>query len=61
MEKIRVKVYWVMNIRTLEEYILDAENLKEVIERTKIPKKLLKILKVYYRKKYQKSDLILSQ
>ena len=60
MEKIRVKVYWVMNIRTLKEYVLDAENIKDVIERTKIPKNLLKILKVYYRKKYQKSDLILS-
>ena len=53
------KRYWVMNIRTLEEKILDADNLKEVSKKLGWERNLINICKVYYRKG-DKSELILN-
>jgi len=55
----QVKTYWIRDLRTDEEFVLDADNVKEVIQRTEIPKEKLIICNVYRRKK-EKSNLILS-
>jgi len=55
----RHKKYWVQNVRTLEELVLDADNLKEISQKTSWERKLIRIMKVYYRKG-EKGSLILS-
>ena len=59
-EKILVKRYWIRDLRNNEEWVLDADNINEVIERTHIPRKVLEICRVYGLKKKEKSKLILS-
>ena len=46
----KIKKYWVMNIRTLEEKVLSAESKKEAAEKLGWNKKLIKINKVWYNK-----------
>ena len=55
-----IKRYWIMDIRTGEEFVTDGDDIKEVSEKTGIPKKYIRIEKVYRRKR-EKSDLVLIQ
>jgi len=46
--KMRIKRYWVQNIRTFEEVVLDAKNLKEIALRTGWKYRFIRIMKVSY-------------
>ncbi len=54
----KAKKYWVQNIRTNEEKVLSAQNLKEVSTRLGWERKLIKICKVWRNK--PKSELVLN-
>jgi hypothetical protein len=47
--KQRIKRYWVRNLRTDEELVLDADNLKEISQRLDWDRKIIQICKVWYR------------
>jgi len=55
----KIKTYWIRDLRTDGEWVLDADNIKEIIQRTGIPKEKLIICNIYRRNK-EKSNLILS-
>ncbi len=56
----KIKTYWIRDLRNDNEFVLDADNIKEIIMRTKIPKQYLIICQTYYRQKRKKSEIILT-